>query len=124
MNNLIKDVNSKLKSIYSFVVRDSKVFLLFKITVALSTFTIIVFIFLMRRNKRLMLRYCENIGYLRLLKPDVYKYPTLLKSKNVNKDVLQKIIKKYYSIPNGITNFGNNCYINVLMQVKILLFSV
>jgi ubiquitin C-terminal hydrolase len=125
MNNFFQLVDSKIKKIYKFLTKDSKVFFLFKLTIAFSTLTLIVFVLLMRKNKQLARLYCQNIGYLRIIKPDPLKYKQLVKSKAFNKDVFHKVVKKFYSYPNGITNFGNNCYINVLMQVNLfyLVFS-
>jgi hypothetical protein len=125
MNNILKSVKKELKSFYAFIRNDSKIFMLVKYSLAFSTVTFLLFVYMLRRDKKLMLTFSENYGYLRLLKPDVNKYEMILKN-NLNKkfknNIYHNFVKKFHAIPSGITNFGNNCYINVLLQVKNLKF--
>jgi hypothetical protein len=125
MNNILKSVKKELKSFYAFIRNDSKIFMLVKYSLAFSTVTFLLFVYMLRRDKKLMLTFSENYGYLRLLKPDVNKYEMILKN-NLNKkfknNIYHNFVKKFHGIPSGITNFGNNCYINVLLQVKNLKF--
>jgi hypothetical protein len=120
VNSLIMRVNKEITSFYSLIKNDSQALFLFKISAAFSTMTYLLFIYLVRKNKRLTICYFQDIGYLRLLKPDVNKYEMILKSQKrmPYRNLLNSVIKEFHALPNGITNFGNNCYINVLFQVN------
>lgn len=58
----------------------------------------------------------KAIGYLNVLK---INYVNLFEKMKYN----QCLYNKIYSIPTGITNFGVNCYINVLLQVNYIFLS-
>ena len=61
-----------------------------------------------------------NMGFLKLVKLDfekIYSYH-ILQKKNQN-SVFDFIKKQFCSIPSGLVNYGSNCYLNVLLQVKI-----
>jgi len=60
----------------------------------------------------------KNIGFLTLIKKnrELIKYY----NKNYNKSKKSgKLPQKLYKYPSGVTNYGNNCYINVIFQVRI-----
>jgi hypothetical protein len=93
-------------------IRNDKVIqIILQMGLAASAMGFVVLLYYLRRKDRYIVTYNNhNIGMLGLVKHDVSQYQTNRK--------LDTIIKKNFSYPNGITNFGNNCYINVLLQVK------
>lgn len=121
INNFIKIIKKELANLQYFT-NYPKNFHLIKYSLAFSTVTFLLIIYMLRRDKKLVLTIRENYGYLRILKPDVNKYEMILRN-NINKkfqnNIYHSFVRKFHAIPSGITNFGNNCYINVLLQVNI-----
>lgn len=116
--NYISQSTQKIKNMDALVIRYG---------IAFSTLIITIIYYIIKRNNKLVLSYSKNIGYIRLIKPDINKYeflferkPTMYTANRKMNTHFYKTMKKFYSIPNGLTNFGNNCYINVLVQVYIL----
>ena len=94
----------------------SQQFFSIKIAIALCAIGIVSYVFLKIKNNKSKLKLIQkqNIGLLRLIKLD------LTNKKNGNKHAL-KLINKCANYPNGIVNYGVNCYINVLLQVKYII---
>ncbi len=118
INKMIQDLKEKLTTAITYTMTDYKMFMFFKLSLAFSTITLVLIFYKMRLNHKFNFSHAKNLGYICLIKPNITKYDNLLKNKKtVSKFILNSFVKKFYSFPNGITNFGNNCYINVLLQV-------
>jgi hypothetical protein len=99
-------INSNIRKIYRYFKKEKKYQIMIKMSIAISTMGLMVILYYLRRHNRYILAYSNpNIGFLGLIKHDINSH---------NKGIL----RKNFSYPNGITNFGNNCYINVLLHVK------
>jgi len=124
MNDLIKSFKKKFQKILDFFEDNPYVLNYLKYSLAISSLSIILYFMIPKRTQRLVIYYPPNLGYLRLIKPEIIKYTIFINSFNkkisntANKRFeLLKFVKKFYAVPNGITNYGSNCYINVLLQV-------
>lgn len=122
MNEIIPFLERKVNRIIRFVYRDSKVFSLLKYGITLSTITMMILVYFLRKNNKVALGVFNNMGYLSLIKQDINKYELIMNNTKLNNDFLKQYVSKFQSLPSGITNFGNNCYINVLLHVLIYLF--
>ncbi len=132
MNDLIKTFKKKLKFFLNFLEDNPNVLNYLKCSLAISSLTFIVYFLIPKRRQRLVIYCPPNIGYLRLIKPEINKYTNFIHNFKIKNSCtseknlqLLKYVKKFYAVPNGISNYGSNCYINVLLQVysKSLYFS-
>jgi hypothetical protein len=112
MNDLIQ---RHLQKVTRYIRNDKTVSMLLQMSLAFSAMGFMVLLYYMRRRNRYVLVYnSNNIGFLGLIKHDINR------TQYSSKKVFDSIIKRNFSYPNGITNFGNNCYINVLLHVYTL----
>ncbi len=80
---------------------------------------------LKRRQDQALKETFKHSGFYQIFKNEKFKrnYFTNENSNNLSIDHLHKFQKKRmcYRKPSGIHNYGNNCYMNSLLQVKIYL---
>ena len=130
MNDFLKRLNKDLKKFLEFLENNQVILRYLTISLALSSFTIFTYLFYKSRKPARVLSFPPNLGYLRLIKPNINTYNKclnslkLMKHKTSSSSEFVKFVKRFYSIPNGITNYGTNCYINVLLQVNLLKITI
>lgn len=122
MSDLVKSIRKRINSYYSKlelyyidnINRDS----LIKISIAISLASLLGLIFLLKRKASQAQPHASrlNNGFINLIKPSLTIYNNHNRQRH-----LSPLIKKFYSFPAGITNFGNNCYLNSLIQVTTFL---
>jgi ubiquitin C-terminal hydrolase len=113
MTDLLKIIEVNFTKVYKFIENDYRLQLMIKTSIAVSTLSLIALLYYLKRRPKFIVSYeTKNIGFLGLVKHDIRRY-----NFSLTKKLDHNPIKKHFSFPNGITNFGNNCYINVLLHV-------
>ena len=99
----------------------------FKIGKILLSFSSVVILGILMENKRRIFQKrketFKNLGFIKILKKSALEKKYFLgdfkENETFSKIIQQKNRNNNYYNPTGIYNYGNNCYLNSLIQVKI-----
>ena len=124
--DLIPKVKKELFYLYNIIKRDPnfiKFLKLFRYSFYFSPILILFYFALAKRNQILKRKETfKNLGLNKLLKKNNFQ-PRYIISQKIENNFEGKILKfqrmkMSYCNPSGIYNYGNNCYMNSLMQVN------